>query len=222
MIKAISKPFVFFFIASVVSSLGRRKEEHCSSNIDCKSQNCVPVCETSFKKCIEPQQFLERHGMESPKCISDEFTTKLLSLHPRRKLGETCVNNGNCMSRNCIRECGKFNEVRRCIEPFSFYLEQKLELPQCVDEKKSTELIESEKTISDLQKDQSNEKKYDTGEDPLAELRKLDEKLRELENIGVLPSTEAIENNDYSILASIMYYMNYPFHKFASFLLDNY
>jgi len=201
-VNAINTSFVIIYFASVVSSLGGRLGFTCSGNVDCQSQNCVPICNSSIQKCIEPKWYLLRHGFrEAPKCIDESLSKKLSSLHHPRNRGETCVNNGNCMTRNCVPECEQFNQVHRCIEPFSFYLEQKMKLPQCVSIRKSLELKKAAQLDLALMKGRSNKKKHDIIEQPLDALKKLDEKLKQMD-ADFTVTTEAEENRKRPIFAN--------------------
>lgn len=114
-----------------------KKGRTCSNNSDCRSQNCVQVCGSSTKSCVEPEWFFKRHGVEVPECIDEGFYNKFVKLHSseRRELGETCVVDSNCISHHCLPRCGSSNK-HLCIEPKSFYENQGISTPECVDSKK--------------------------------------------------------------------------------------
>jgi len=115
-----------------------KKGKICSNDSDCRSQHCIQVCGSSTKSCVEPEWFFKRHGVEVPECIDESFSKKFVRLHTsnRRDLGDTCVVDSNCISHHCLPRCGSSDNKHLCIEPKSFYVNQGIRLPECVDSKK--------------------------------------------------------------------------------------
>ena len=123
-----------------------RPNEACEEDRECLSRKCVPFCGDSSKKlCNQPDWFYERHGLEFPQCV--EKNIDYSRFYKNRKAGETCHNDSGCDSRHCLKECS--SKVMKCAESKSFFQENKMGVPKCIDNK-SIDMKEKSKASSDL------------------------------------------------------------------------
>ena len=124
------------YIAS--ASAGKIFGEKCEIKMECSSQHCVPICNSSEneKACIEPQWYYQRHEKSIPTCVDKNYpqrkNTSLAYAKPRR-IGHSCHNDINCQSRHCVPTCDSKSTMWRCIEPRSFFESQRLDIPKCTD-----------------------------------------------------------------------------------------
>jgi len=120
---------------------GKRLAHHqtCISNKECKSQSCISLCDSSQGTCVEPKWFFERHSMAVPDCVERDIEGNLIYKGLRnkdaRELGETCAISYNCVSGNCVPECGARRGAWRCIQHKSFFESYGIDHPTCIHEK---------------------------------------------------------------------------------------
>merc|ERR1739836_21172 len=95
--------------------------EICGQSRNCMTKNCVYECGSgvSTRRCIESKSFFLHHDIDFPKCISSSSATILSNklLQASSDLGQTCDNNENCVTRNCVSICGEHKSEGICVEP---------------------------------------------------------------------------------------------------------
>ena len=109
----------------------------CESDEECKSQHCISVCESEEKMCIEPKWYFLRHEKVIPPCRKEKYRNRKINtlafVKPRR-IGHSCHSDINCNADHCVPMCDPERTMWRCIEPRSFYTNNKLPLPECSDQ----------------------------------------------------------------------------------------
>lgn len=127
-------------VTAVLGEHGLTLYQECGHNQECKSQHCVSLCadlskggskaETSF--CMEADWFYKRHGLSIP-CITHRDLQRKMQFSNEHLLGETCHNDGNCMTKHCVPECASGDSgLWKCIEPKVFYARNNIQPPKCI------------------------------------------------------------------------------------------
>ena len=108
----------------------------CEENIQCASQQCTPICDSSpnDKACTEPSWYYLRHEKEMPTCVDSSYLKRrvaTLTYAKPRRIGDSCHTDNNCQSRYCVPMCDTESKLWRCIAPKSFFESQNMEVPKC-------------------------------------------------------------------------------------------
>jgi len=114
--------------------------------------HCIPECQSTLWKCIEPKVFFERNSIQPPECIAEETIKFLIELKvpaASKNLGEECSGHLNCVSGNCVPICEAPSNASRCIEPRWSFTMYNLPVPSCVDSDTTKSLLQLSGATSD-------------------------------------------------------------------------
>merc|ERR1712176_1571047 len=89
-------------IAETSSQNQRLFGERCEIPIQCKSQQCTPICDSTNneKVCTEPTWYHLRHNKENPICVQSNYFTR--DTTKKRSIGQSCHSNKSCLSMHCL------------------------------------------------------------------------------------------------------------------------
>jgi len=128
----------------------------CHGDQNCISLHCIPQCQSTLWKCIEPKVFFERNSIQPPECITEDNIKVLNELKvpaASKKLGETCSGHLNCVSGNCVPICETLSDESRCIEPKLLFTMYDSPVPSCVNSDTVKSLLQLSVSTSDNNED---------------------------------------------------------------------
>ena len=131
--------------------------ETCHTDKNCYSNKCIPPCGSneSMWKCIESTSYYEKKKIKPPTCF-EEKNNRADNVKdnkddkPLRQFGEACLNDLNCVSRNCSPICNATETESLCNAPRRLLKANNSSLPLCIDKNALAELTVAYKENSNV------------------------------------------------------------------------